>query len=403
LRALRFRIVTVIRSGGSGLVRALCVASGIVLAVAADGCAGAPRMKDRGAARASGHGPSIEPPQVVVVAIDGVRTREVFDGIDPELAAKQGISAESADAADLMPNLHRLAKTRGVLLGGPGQGSIWATGPNFVSLPGYREILTGRPGACQENQCSPLEVDTLADVFRAVSTSPRDVAVISSWEGIQAAAAKRPESIVTSCGRRRGTHFEILRGDAVTRSLLESGEKADPSPGSGEFRPDALTASIALGYLAREKPRFLFLGLGEPDEYAHAGDYGGYLGSLRAADAVIGRIDELLETTGAWRRDAIVFVTTDHGRGNDFRNHGASVPESGQVWLVALGTRVGKPVFPPSWQTHHLADIAPTIRVLAGLPAAAEGGTPIASLVASSPTRSHASTRDTAPGSAEIF
>jgi hypothetical protein len=379
--------VTVIRSGGSGLVRALCVAFGIVLAVAADGCAGAPRMKDRGAARAFGHGPSITPtpPQVIVVAIDGVRPREVFEGID------------------LMPNLHRLAKTRGVLLGGPGQGSIRATGPNFVSLPGYREILTGRPGACQENQCSPLEVDTLADAFRAVSAAPREVAVISSWEGIQAAAARRPDSIVTSCGRRRGTHLEILRGDAAARVLLETGESADPSPGSGEFRPDALTASIALGYLVREKPRFLFLGLGEPDEYAHAGDYGGYLGSLRAADAVIGKIDELLETTGAWRRDAIVFVTTDHGRADDFRNHGAGAPESGQVWLLALGARVGRPALLPSWQTHHLADIAPTIRALAGLPAGAEGGTPIASLFASSPMREHASTRDTAPGSAEIF
>jgi hypothetical protein len=379
------------------------VAFGIAFAVAADGCAGTPRMTDPGTARTP-RARSTEPPQVIVVAIDGVRPREVFDGVDPDLAARQGLSGTRTGASDLMPNLHRLARTRGVLLGGPRDGPIWATGPNFVSLPGYREIMTGRPGACQENHCGPLDVDTLADDFRAVSASAREVAVISSWEGIAAAASKRPESIVTSCGKRRGTNLQLLMGDAAATVLLQAGESAAPLPGTGEFRPDALTASIALGYLARERPRFLFLGLGEPDEYAHAEDYGGYLASLRAADEVIGRVDELLEKTGAWRRDAIVFVTTDHGRGDDdFRNHGAGVPESGRVWLLALGTRVSKPAFPPSWQTNHLADVAPTIRALSGLPSDAHGGTPIASLVAPGSGRSHVSTRDTAPGSAEIF
>jgi hypothetical protein len=372
--------------------------------MAADGCAATPRTNDPGAARAPGHGRAGEPPQVIVLAIDGVRLHEVFEGVDAELAAQEGLVTSSASASDLMPNLHRLARTRGALLGGPRDpDSIWATGPNFVSLPGYREILTGHPAGCQENDCAPLDRDTLADDFRAATRTAREVAVISSWEGIAGAASRRPESLVTSCGRRRGTNLDVLRDDAAAAALWQEGEDAAPFPGTGEFRPDALTARIALGYLARETPRFLFLGLGESDEYAHADDYGGYLASLRAADGVLGAIDEILEKTGAWRKDALVFVTTDHGRGDDFRFHGASVPESGRVWLLALGARVTKPGFPPAWQTHHLADIAPTIRVLSGLPNDARSGAPIGSLVAKTWAPPRVSNRDSAPSLGEIF
>jgi hypothetical protein len=348
-----------------------------------------PRANDPEPARNPGWRPGqAEPVQVVVVAIDGVRLQEVFEGIDAKLAALQHLPKEGSSADDLMPNLHRLARTRGVLLGGPDDAHpMWATGPNFVSLPGYREMLTGQaPVDCQQNECPPVQVDTLADDFRAASSRAGDVAVISSWEGIANAVARRPDTVVSSCGRQRGTNRELLGADASSASLLASGEDASPLPGTGEFRPDEITARIALRYLAREKPRFLFLGLGEPDEYAHAGDYAGYLRSLSAADRVLGELDQLLETTGAWQRDALVFVTTDHGRGNDFRDHGKNLPESGRVWLLALGRRVASRGQVPSWRAHHLADVAPTIRVLSGLTAepSGNGGAPIPSLVAAS-------------------
>jgi arylsulfatase A-like enzyme len=286
----------------------------------------------------------------------------------------------------LMPNLHRLGRTRGALLGGPRDvDAIWATGPNFVSLPGYREILTGSASTdCQENDCEPLTVDTIADQFRARGARMREVAVISSWEGIEKAASRRPESIIVSTGRTHGHNRDALASDPSSEEALVAGEQASPLPGTEDFRPDALTARIALGYLARERPRFLFLGLGEPDEYGHLDDYAGYLASLRAADRVIGQIDELFEKTGAWKRDALLVVTTDHGRASDFRNHGRSAPESGRVWLMAAGRRIARPAFAPSWRVLHLADIAPTVRRLAGLLPDPSGstGAPIASLVA---------------------
>jgi hypothetical protein len=338
-------------------------------------CAGPPRTRDaQPSTSLEVHDRGNAPAQVVLVVLDGVRHDEIFGG---------------APADALMPNLHRLARTRGALVGGPGDvDAMWATGPNFVSLPGYREIMTGsEPGDCQENDCEPLAVDTLADRFRARGAELRDVAVISSWEGIERAASRRPESVVVSCGRTHGHNREALATDPASAEALAAGEEAAPAPGIDDFRPDVLTARIALGYLARERPRFLFLGLGEPDEYGHLGDQAGYLASLRAADRVLGQIDELFEKTGAWKRDALLVVTTDHGRGSDLRNHGRSVPESGRVWLMAAGRRVARPTFAPSWRVLHLADVAPTILRLAGLAPEAAGktGAPIESLLALGP------------------
>ena len=78
---------------------------------------------------------------VVLVVLDGVRWQDVFEGVDPELARRHGVpAAEVVPASALVPNLYRLAETRGAMIGAPGQGApINATGPNYVSLPGYME------------------------------------------------------------------------------------------------------------------------------------------------------------------------------------------------------------------------------------------------------------------------
>src|ERR1700758_2864728 len=82
---------------------------------------------------------------VIIVTIDGVRWQEVFGGVDEQLAHSAGMSkCEVLAGGELMPNLHRHFVDRGVVIGAPGYGQMEASGPNFVSLPGYEEIFTGR-------------------------------------------------------------------------------------------------------------------------------------------------------------------------------------------------------------------------------------------------------------------
>jgi hypothetical protein len=314
---------------------------------------------------------------VIVVAIDGVRWQEVFRGVDRELLQKTGASGVAVtDAATLLPNLHALARD-GVAIGAPGIGApIVASGPNFASLPGYMEMLAGRATGCEKNTCPAIEESTLLDQCRSLpGVSAADVGMIASWEKLDRAAALHPEEMVISAGRHGGITRQRLEDDPVARKLLEEGAAARPFPGGNDYRPDRLTAPLALRYLETARPRCAFIGLGDPDEYAHAGDYRGYLESLREADRVLGRIRDVVASWGPRGRETTVVVTADHGRAHDFNHHGRLAPESARVWLIAAGGAVPARGMVAAEEERRLADIAPTLRALLGLPAdVREGG-----------------------------
>jgi len=279
---------------------------------------------------------------IILVTMDGVRWQDVFEGSDPVLG-----KGPVKPAAELMPNLHRLAKTRGAALGAPGRGVFTAVGPNYVSLPGYIEILTGRKSLrCQDNDCPRIAERTFLDTIYELGAK---VATFASWDRMDRAASARTGTFVLSYGRQ---------GDPTV----------DASPGIGEYRADRMTADRALAYLEKERPDFLFLGLGDPDELGHGNDYPGYLVSLRQADAILEEVVKKIDQLGDRYARAHVFVTADHGRSKDFVSHGGHAPESGRVWLVAFGPRIKARGFVASPAERHLTDIVPTMRAVAHLP-----------------------------------
>lgn len=314
------------------------------------------------------------PNRVVLVVIDGVRWQDVFLGVDPELARTYLLPAKEVVPVEaLVPNLHRLATGEGAAFGAPGAGAaMFASGPNYVSQPGYIEIFSERrPLECRSNACpatsEPTFVDTIAEATNG------SVAVISSWEVVARAAAARPERLVLSAGHSRGENQAQLRVNAAAVRALEMGRIAASWPGNGEYRPDRYTSEIALTYLEAQRPRFLFLGLGDTDEYAHLGDYRGYLRALHQADAVVGRLLETLERMGDDGRHTTVLVTTDHGRERAFMSHGGFAPESSRVWMIA-GGNVKPEGLVALARPAHLYDVGPTVREVMGLaPGAGEG------------------------------
>jgi arylsulfatase A-like enzyme len=125
----------------------------------------------------------------------------------------------------------------------------------------------------------------------------------------------------------------------------------------------------------------LWLALADTDEWAHRGDYDGYLDALRSADRVIGELWAELAQMGQYGAETTLIVTADHGRAEDFVSHGAA-PESARVWLVAAGGAVPARGSVPAARTIHLRDIAPTVRAWLGVPAdpSPRAGAPIAEL-----------------------
>lgn len=320
--------------------------------------------------------PAEGPPRtdtVVLLVIDGARWQDVFSGVDPALAQRMGMPEDGiVSAEELTPNLHALAR-RGVAVGGEGAPFL-ASGPNFVSLPGYAEILTGRPAKCFENDCPADGASTLVDDFRSAaslqgrrSASDGGVVMLSSWDRLANLAGAAPDGATISTGRIAGHNLEALRKDDKTAFLLDRGREAAPSPGHGDYRPDGATADLALQVLASARPRFMFLSLGDADERAHDGDYAGYLAAVRAADATLGRMVAEVAGWGEAGRHVTFAVTADHGRCDGFKDHGRDCPESARTFLVMGGGAVPRRGFIGLKEERHLRDIAPTLRALANV------------------------------------
>jgi hypothetical protein len=311
---------------------------------------------------------------VVLVVLDGVRWQEVFGGADRALARERGLNPLAwANPRALVPNLQRLVETRALALGAPGHGAeISATGPQFVSLPGYIEIFAGHPDPrCGSNDCARPPARTITDDVRD-AVGADDVAVVASWPTIARAASADPSRVFLSTGRKRVERGDRLRDDAAAEAWIDRGARARAWPGEGDYRPDSFTAAVALRALTTLRPRFLFVGLGDADEYAHRNDYSGYLQAVHASDAFLGDLFATLDSMGARGKHTTVLVTADHGRAYDFRDHGGRYPESGRVWLVAGGGDVRTHGLVATARRHTLSDLAPTVRALLGLPADGE-------------------------------
>ncbi|HEY2509663.1 MAG TPA: alkaline phosphatase family protein [Polyangiaceae bacterium] len=308
----------------------------------------------------------------IVIVLDGARWQDVLLGVDGTLAKGAGLDARAANEPTL-PRVMALARAHGAVLGASESGVIMrASGPNFVSLPGYSEILGGRPPTgCASNECPPAGRETFVDAVRSWSGAAREVAVFSSWPDLVRVSALHPEQVVVSGGRSVRHHEEILRADPEMGAWLDRGARSSAWPGEGDYRPDRYTAALAARYSEMAHPRFLFLSLGDTDEYAHRGDYAGYLQALRADDDAIADLVTALDKSPRGRQTT-VYVTADHGRAADFRDHGGRWPESSRVWLIAIGDVGGVP-FEATHRSRpeerRLAEIAPSVGAWLGMPA----------------------------------
>ena len=176
---------------------------------------------------------------------------------------------------------------------------------------------------------------------------------------------------------------EARQLDGAMEELVQAGEHAEAFPGIGKYRPDAFTMPIALQYLRTSAPPVLHVGLGDADEWGHRNDYGAYLEAIGKSDAFIGQIADTLDAMGDIGARTTVIVTTDHGRNSDFQHHGTFSASSARTFVMAFGARVKARGVGCSDRDVTLADIAPTVRALVGLPAdeSSAAGRPIEEIV----------------------
>jgi len=291
---------------------------------------------------------------VVLVTLDGVRVQELFNGMDPVIAnateAESGIyeaevtrerywrDTPALRREALMPFFWKTLVPNGLVLGNPALGSrMTVRNDQWFSYPGYSEILTGEPQPeIKSNDFVRYPHETVLDhVHRKFALEPAAVAQIGCWDGFKYAASQKDGTFFMSGAydlvppELSTPEMDLLGG--LRRQVMELWE---------EGSNDVLTYHIALSYLKKHRPRLLWLGLGQSDDWSHARRYDRLLDYLHLVDGLIAGLWQTLQTDDHYRGRTTLIVTTDHGRGRtpaDWAEHDVGIEGSQDIWIAIIG------------------------------------------------------------------
>jgi hypothetical protein len=296
--------------------------------------------------------PRLRTENVVLITLDGMRWQEVFGGADTVLFSqtkdyytnRQALHRDFGQATPeqrrqvLMPFLWGTVARQGQLYGNRPAGSLVnVTNTMRFSYPGYNEILTGAADDVRIRSNDPLDNPNVS-VLEVLNRQPAlkgKVACFGSWEAFPYILNEKRNGLPVNAGQRLATGQPLTPGEVLLNQL----EVASPSP-FGEERLDAFTYGYALEYLKKHKPRVLYVGFGDTDDWAHGGEYGAYLHAAQYTDGFIRQLWEYLQSDPQYRGKTTLLLTTDHGRGQagtQWQHHGREVAGADQIWLAALG------------------------------------------------------------------
>ncbi len=311
--------------------------------------------------------PETQTETVILITIDGLRWQEVFTGVDPaffdqeayiahkkhhaDFKARYGATTPEARRQALMPFFWSTLVRNGQLYGNRHKGSIGhVTNRYHFSYPGYSEILTGIADDARitsnDKVLNPNR--SLPEWLIAMPANRGKVEAFGSWDVFPYILNEERSGVPVNAG------FETYapQGDAKVAFLNElQGEI--PSPWD-TVRLDAFTMGFARAALKRDKMRFVYISLGETDDFAHDGHYDQYAEAANRSDAAIADLWAWLQADDRYRDKTTLLITTDHGRGSEsleeWRYHGrfpykkedgteaiSQFPGDGAVWMAAIG------------------------------------------------------------------
>jgi hypothetical protein len=292
---------------------------------------------------------------VIVVMIDGMRWQEIFRGVDPQLIKTLGPEALGApkeraayaeqayarptpaeSRAALMPFLWGTVAVHGQLFGNRDLGSDSHVTNGFdFSYPGYNETLTGsgdRRIHSNDNIPNPN-----VTVFEWLNNKPEfqgHVAAFGAWENFDNIFNKARSGLMVNSSYDPFTAMPPTPELALLNRLKLKGARVWPDE---IFDPPMFYT--ALEYVKYAKPRLLFIGFGEPDDWAHAGSYAEYLNAAHHNDTELATLWNQIQSMPEYKDKTTLIILPDHGRGDGAKwtSHGQEIPGSGQTWMVFIG------------------------------------------------------------------
>lgn len=296
-------------------------------------------------------------PNVIFFTWDGVRPQEFFRGTGWLLEQ----SLPKNERGDVLTSFWKNHASEGMVFGGNNRYKIGSD--VAVSLPSYQAMMAGKTTSCRKNNCESIQTDTLMESLQSkLNLEKKDVAVFASWNRIIAAAAKNPANIT------HGVYPEMFDDGSSDPEMKVIHENSlNDLPEWKGSRKDKYTFELAKLYLKKHCPRFLWISLVDSDEFAHEGNYRGYVTSLRTYDVYLDELIRFLDDSGDYGKNTTLFLTTDHGRGAGplWKGHGHTTFTEKNIFLYARGRGVESTGRVKHKGSHLL--LRPTIESLMGI------------------------------------
>lgn len=293
---------------------------------------------------------------IIIITTDGFRWQEIFKGMDPEIANdkkfNQGDSAYiykkywSTNLKErrekLMPFLWSVIASKGQIYGNRDYANkVDNANPYWFSYPGYNEIMTGYADTLINS--NDYKANPNVTVLEFLNRQPKikgKVAAFGAWEAFDRILNEE------RCG------FPVISAfDKIGEKNPTEKQKLLNAMLSDSYKPfhegeclDVFTHYEAIEELKNKKPKVLFIGYGETDEWAHEGHYSSYLDAAHQVDAWIKQIWDFVQNDEQYKNKTTIFISTDHGRGDkiksEWRNHNQDTKDSHEIWFAALGPEI---------------------------------------------------------------
>jgi hypothetical protein len=299
--------------------------------------------------------PSPQAPNVFIITIDGFRWQEVFGGADSALLHDTRFTHDTALASmmywavspierrkKLLPFFWNVIAAKGQLQGNRAYGNAVNVANLYkISYAGYNEMLTGTTDLRLFSNNKKWNGNK--NILEQLDEQPAyhgKIVAFSSWDVFPYILNQQRNGLPINSG-----YGSLIDSGTAQQAMLNAVQQQGIA-NKAATRYDLLTFVTAMDYIEQHRPKVVYLGFGEADEFAHSGRYDLYLHSAHQFDNLLQALWYKVQTTPGYANNTSFIITTDHGRGSKnpaaWQAHGPLTPGSGQVWRAAIG-----PAFEP--------------------------------------------------------
>jgi hypothetical protein len=311
---------------------------------------------------------------VVLIVTDGLRWQEFFNGADSALISRRvggvgdtaGLRKEfwRADPKErrrlLMPFIWDSLAPRGIVHGSPFANAVArVTNGKKFSYPGYNEMLSGvADPRIDKNDYGPNPNVTVFEWLNSLPAYKGRVSAFATWGVFKDIFNEKRAGILVHSGWTPPLMKDAGSPDPTLDRLFRT-----TTPIWNDNALDGLTQAAVLNHVRAKRPRVLFVGYGETDEWAHSRRYDLHLKSARAVDGFIAELWRTMQAIPQYAGKTAFIITTDHGRGfaEKWTDHGEDVDGAERIWMASMGAgvpAVGETATTPRLQSQIAAAIA---------------------------------------------